>query len=87
LEGKRPNYNRFRLKGLLIKYGFLHEECSRCGFHEQRITDLTVPLMLHFKDGNRKNFNHENLELVCFNCYYLQIGNLNGHKVEFTYVK
>ena len=87
LEGKRPNYNRFRLKGLLIKYGFLHEECARCGFNEQRITDQRVPLILHFKDGDRKNFKHDNLELVCFNCYFLQIGDLNGHKIEYTYAK
>lgn len=87
LDGKRPNYNRFRLKSLLIKYGFLHEECNRCGFKEQRITDQRAPLILHFKDGNKKNFKYENLELVCFHCYFLQIGDLNGHKIEYTYAK
>jgi hypothetical protein len=87
LEGKRPNYNRFRLKSLLIKYGFLHEECSQCGYNEQRITDKKVPLILVFNDGDKKNFKAENLRLLCFNCYFLTVGDINGHKIEYTYYK
>lgn len=85
LDGRRPNYNRFRLKTLLLRYGYLHEECARCGFNERRLTDNKVPLYLQFKDGNRKNFKHENLEVLCLNCTFLTIGNLTGHKVEYTY--
>jgi len=87
LEGRRPNYNRFRLKSLLIKYGFLQEECSHCGFKEQRLTDRKVPLILHYKDGNKKNFKRENLELLCFHCYFFMVGDLHGHRIEYTYHK
>jgi len=87
LEGRRPKYNRHRLKSLLIKYGFLQEECSVCGFKEQRIVDRKVPLYLDYIDGDRKNFKFENLRLLCFNCTFLLVGDLNGHKVEFTYHK
>ena len=87
LEGKRPHYNRFRLKGLLIKYGFLQEECAVCGFKEQRITDLKVPLYLDYRDGNRGNFKIENLRFLCLNHTFLLVGDLNGHKIEYRYHK
>lgn len=87
LEGRRPNFNRFKLKSLIIKYGFLHEECDLCGFKEQRLTDRKVPLYLHFKDGNKKNYTFENLQLLCLNCVFLNIGDLRGHRVEYTYNK
>ena len=87
LEGKRPNFNRFRLKSLLLKYGFLHEECSQCGFNEQRVTDLKVPLYLDYIDGDKKNFKIENLRLLCLNCTFLIVGDLNGHKINYTYHK
>jgi len=87
LEGRRPNYNRFRLKSLAIKYGYLREECAICGFNEQRITDRKVPLYLDYIDGNRKNFKLENLRLLCLNHTFLLVGDLNGHKIEYRYHK
>jgi hypothetical protein len=82
LDGKYPNYRVARLKSRLIKEGYLAEECVICGFAERRVSDYTVPLLLAFKDGNKKNFKLENLETVCYNCYYLCYGRLKGKVSE-----
>lgn len=62
-----------KIKGRLIAEGYLADECYRCGFNERRIVDYRVPLILHFKNGNKKHYLLENLELICYNCYFLYI--------------
>ena len=32
--------------------------------------------MLNFKDGNKKNWQLENIEPLCYNCYFLNVGNV-----------
>ena len=72
LEGRSKNYTSpSDLKDDLIREGFLDESCALCGFNERRITDYTVPLTLNFKDGDMSNCKYDNLELLCYNCYYL----------------
>lgn len=65
-----------RIKNRLIVESYLVEECCRCGFNERRLLDYKVPLLLHFKDKNKYNYKLENLELLCYNCYFLYIGNV-----------
>jgi hypothetical protein len=74
LAGKHPKYSIAKLKNRLIARKKLLPQCYLCGFHEQRITDKTVPLMLSFKDGNRQNYHMDNMELLCYNCMYLTTG-------------
>lgn len=74
LAGNHPNYSHSKLKNRLIARKKLVEECSLCKFHEKRIIDGKVPLMMHFKDGNRKNFSLDNLTLLCYNCMFLTSG-------------
>ncbi len=74
LAGNHPKYSLAKLKNRLLARKKLTEECSLCGFHERRLTDQRVPLMLTFKDGNRQNFNLANLELLCYNCMFLTTG-------------
>jgi hypothetical protein len=85
IKGKYPNYPVHKLKSRLLLNGYKQEKCECCGFEERRITDHKVPLVLTFKDGNRKNHEWENLEMLCFNCYFLNIGNLSGPKVDYEY--
>lgn len=59
-----------------IKEGYLYEKCYRCGFEERRVIDFKVPLLMNFLDGNRQNYLLENIELLCYNCYFLTIGNI-----------
>ena len=39
-----------------------------------------MPLLLHFKDNNKKNYRKENIQFLCYNCYYLSIGDLFSNK-------
>jgi hypothetical protein len=63
---------KIRTRG--IAEGFLKDECYGCGFHERRVTDYKVPLLLNFKDGNKSNYLLDNVELLCYNCYFLYVG-------------
>jgi hypothetical protein len=35
---------------------------------------------MHFKDGSKKNYKLDNVELLCYNCYFLQVGNIFNNK-------
>jgi len=74
LENKHPNYSHAKLKNRLIARKKLPNQCSLCHFHEARITDGMVPLMMSFKDGNKRNMQLDNLELLCYNCMFLTTG-------------
>jgi len=68
------------VKHRLISEGYMKEECSRCRFHEKRITDEKVPLIINYVDGNKRNWKLENLEFLCYNCYFLNIGDVFQQK-------
>ncbi len=82
LEGRVDvsNYSPKELKGRLIHESLIAEECNSCGFNERRVVDYKVPLILNFIDGNQKNWKLENLELLCYNCYFLYIGDVFNEK-------
>ena len=69
-----------KLKYRLITEGYLLEECASCGFHERRVLDYKMPLLLHFKDGNKKNYRKENTELLCYNHFFLTVGDIFSNK-------
>jgi len=62
-----------KIKERGIAEGYLKDECYHCGFCERRVTDYKVPLLLNFKDGNKSNYLIDNLELLCYNDYFLLI--------------
>ena len=67
------NFNPDKVKKRLFDEGYLTEECTICGFNERRITDYKIPLLLHFKDKNTKNYRLENIEVLCYNHYFLTV--------------
>ena len=73
LEGRVPisHFDYRKIKARLLGEGLLVEVCDRCGFAERRITDQKIPVILNFKDGNKKNWNLDNLEFLCYNCSFL----------------
>ena len=78
IEG-RVDCNLFdpqKLKWRLITEGFIKEECALCGFHERRLLDHKIPLILYFKDNNKKNYSLTNLQLLCYNHYFLTVGDI-----------
>lgn len=72
--------NQQKLKNRLIYEGILKMECYKCGHHEKRVVDYKQPLILSFKNGNKNNWKIDNLEMLCYNCYFLYIGNLFPEK-------
>lgn len=75
LEGKHPNYPVWKLRNRLLALNIFQEECQCCGYAERRVTDDTVPLLLDHIDGDVTNHRIENLQMLCLNCYYQQVGN------------
>ena len=73
LEGRVPieHFDPRKIKARLLSDGKLVEVCNSCNFAERRVTDQKTPLILNFKDGNKKNWHLENLEFLCYNCSYL----------------
>ena len=69
-----------KLKNRLIYEGILRMECYLCGHHEKRVVDYSQPLILNFIDGNRNHWQVENLRMLCYNCYFLYVGNLFSDK-------
>jgi hypothetical protein len=82
IEGRvsAAHFQPAKLKYRLIEEGYLSEECSMCGFKERRVLDYKMPLLLHFKDGNNSNYSQENVELLCYNHYFLLVGNIFNEK-------
>lgn len=83
LENKFPNYSTNRLKVRLVRSNRIQEKCNKCSFETRRISDSAMPLLLNYVDGNRKNKLFENLELLCYNCYFLYVNNPFGCKKTF----
>ena len=75
VAGECPDYKGTNLKFRLIRAGMLEEKCQHCGYEERRITDYTVPLLLDWIDGDRTNHVLDNLQLLCYNCYFCMVGN------------
>ena len=73
LEGRVPieHFDSRKIKARLLSEGKLVEVCTRCKFSERRIVDQKIPVILSFKDGDKKNWHLENLEFLCYNCSFL----------------
>lgn len=72
----KESYSIGKLKQRLLIEGYLSNECCRCGFNERRNIDFKVPLLLSFKNGIKTDWRLDNLELLCYNCYYLTVGDI-----------
>jgi len=82
IEGRiaASSFDPNKLKYALIEQGHMVEECSVCKFNERRVLDYRIPLLLHFKDKNSNNYSLDNVQLLCYNHYYLQVGDIFNAK-------
>lgn len=76
LLGKHPQYSSAKLLRRLINNGYVAEKCNHCGYSQRRPTDLKVPILLHHINGDNNDHRRDNLEVLCYNCWYVLVGNL-----------
>lgn len=69
-----------KIKNRLLFEGRLKHECYRCGHNEKRVVDYKQPVVLNFKNGDKYDWRFINLEMICYNCYFLFVGNLYTEK-------
>jgi len=82
IEGRiaASSFDPNKLKYALIEQGYMEEECKVCKFKERRVLDYRIPLLLHFKDKNSNNYSLDNIELLCYNHYFLTVGDVFNSK-------
>ncbi len=82
IEGRvdSSHFSASKIRERMIGEGYLEDCCSHCSFNERRVLDYKVPLIMNFKDGNKKNYKLDNVELLCYNCYFLRVGNIFSDK-------
>ena len=82
IEGRiaATSFDPNKLKYALIEQGHMVEECTVCKFNERRVLDYRIPLLLHFKDKNSNNYSLDNVQLLCYNHFYLQVGDIFNAK-------
>jgi len=77
----------------MIEAGYMLEQCYYCGYDEKRDIDGKTPLLMVFLNGHKHDFTNGNAQLCCYNCYFMQIGNvftdkdiesIEGHSVYKT---
>ena len=79
-NGRKIGYTIGQFKKRLISEGYMVEECSICGWNEERLTDEKICLNLDFIDGNIDNKAYENMRLLCPNCYLSNNGHFQSSK-------
>lgn len=85
LAGLYPEYQTRPFRKRLFASGLVPMVCASCGHNECRVTDGNHPLLIGFHDGNWRNKRLENIYLLCFNCYFLQIGSMGHYWQGMTY--
>ena len=77
INGKHVHYPLHKFKNKLFDSGYLPKVCGSCGFSEERITDGKMPLLIDFLDGNLNNRQLDNIRPLCYNCFFLLVGERN----------
>lgn len=78
IAGKHLRYPLHKFKNKLFDSGYLPKICGSCGFSEARITDGRMPMLIDFLDGNLNNRKLENIRALCYNCFFLLVGERNA---------
>jgi hypothetical protein len=75
-EVSASHFHPDKIKASMIESGYMKEECYACGFAQRRTIDHKPPLLLNFIDGNKVHWGLNNVQLLCYNCYFLYVGNV-----------
>jgi hypothetical protein len=80
IAGKYKKYPIHKYKNKLFDSGYVPKVCGSCGFSEERLVDGKMPLLIDFIDGNLNNRKLENIRPLCYNCFFLLVGDRNAKK-------
>lgn len=58
------------VKDKLVRSGTFPPKCNICGYDKRRIIDNKIALLLDCKNGDKRDFTLENLQLLCLNCTF-----------------
>jgi hypothetical protein len=73
-------YTVQHLKRHLMSGKFYDCRCSNCGYNERRVTDNVMPILIDYVDNDKSNLKWDNLRILCYNCYFILVGNIVGRK-------
>lgn len=62
--------NEWMVKKKMLANKMMVERCNICGYNMKRALDNKICLILDHKDGDRRNFKKDNLQLLCLNCTF-----------------
>lgn len=80
-------YTHKRLKEFLISNNLLNARCACCGYGEKNLVTNKVPLLIDHINNDWKDFKVDNLQLLCFNCFFQLVGNpLDHYKSKKDYI-
>lgn len=72
-SGQKSHDNpRLYLKQL-IRHEIKEPRCEHCGYNECRI-DGKMPLLINYIDGQKRNSHIDNIQILCYSCYYVVVG-------------
>jgi hypothetical protein len=77
IAGKHIRYPLHKFKNKLFDSGYVPKVCGSCGFSEERVTDGKMPMLIDFLDGNLNNRVLDNIRPLCYNCFFLLVGDRN----------
>lgn len=77
IAGKHIRYPLHKFKNKLFDSGYVPKVCGSCGFSEERVSDGKMPLLIDFLDGNLNNRKLDNIRPLCYNCFFLLVGDRN----------
>lgn len=80
VAGKHLRYPLHKFKNKLFDSGYIPKVCGGCGFSEARLVDGKMPLLIDFIDGDLNNRKLENIRPLCYNCFFLLVGDRNGKR-------
>lgn len=82
VEGRvdSSHFSPQKIKVKMIEAGLLEEKCYVCNFSERRVSDFKMPLIMHFKDNDSRHYNLGNVQLLCYNCFFLYYGKVFNEK-------
>ena len=75
---KPKRWTKTKFVTLITRDALIEDKCSLCNFEERRITDYRIPLLMDVLNGNPLDWSRDNIRLLCYNCFFLNVRDFRG---------